>query len=140
MNLRDQLNAIYAVNRELTPKLVVDVARDAAHPLHERFEWDDEVAGERYREVQAADLIRSVRVKYLDGDEERDVRGFLAIPRADQPTSNYVPVEEVAENEFNRMLALKEAEREWKAMRRRHAHLTGFFDLVRKDLESAVAS
>jgi hypothetical protein len=41
------------------------------------------------------------------------------------------------------MLALKEAEREWKAMRRRWSHLTEFFELVRTDLGetgTAVAS
>lgn len=134
MSLRDQLQGIYQANGQLTPKLVVDEARDAEHPLHSRFEWDDAVAGERYREVQAAELIRSVRVKYTPkgSDEEHEVRAFHAIPRPEGST--YVPVEEVADDAFARELLLRQAEREWKAMRRRYAHLDEFLDLVRSTL------
>lgn len=139
MSLRDQLQSIYQTHGLLTPRLVVDEARDAEHPLHGRFEWDDAVAGPKYREVQAAELIRSVRVKYAPAgsDEERDVRAFHAIARPEGPS--YVPVEEVAEDEFARELLLRQAEREWKAMRRRYGHLAEFMDLVRTALaEDAV--
>lgn len=134
MSLRDQLQGIYQAHGTLTPRLVVDVARDAEHPLHGRFEWDDAVAGEKYREVQAGELIRSVKVKYTPkgSDEEHEVRAFHAVPRPDGST--YVPVEEVAEDDFSRELLLRQAEREWKAMRRRYAHLDEFMDMVRTTL------
>lgn len=133
-NLRDQLKSIYETHGALTPKLVVDEARDAEHPLHARFEWDDAVAGPKYREVQAAELIRSVRIKYTPkgSDEERDVRFFASIPRPEGST--YVPVEDVADDPFARELLLRQAEREWKAMRRRYAHLDEFLELVRSTL------
>lgn len=47
----------------LTAAGVLDSARDSASPLHRCFEWDDSVAGERYRLDQARRLIRSVRVE-----------------------------------------------------------------------------
>jgi hypothetical protein len=65
VNLRDELKSIFEVNRELTPKIVVNAARKKDSPLHDRFEWNNAVAGEKYREVQAAELIR------LPGDPSR---------------------------------------------------------------------
>jgi hypothetical protein len=137
MSLRDQLQAIYDEQGKLTPQLVVDTARDEAHPLHARFEWDDEVAGEAYRKVQAQQLIRSVRVvrEVPAEEEETAVRAFHSVPRPDGPT--YVPVEEVAQDEFVRELVIRQAEREWKQLLRRYRHLTEFLGVVRKDIEGA---
>lgn len=44
----------------ITPRLVVEDARDPESALHACFEWDDSVAGEKYRIMQARALIRSV--------------------------------------------------------------------------------
>ncbi|HET8661084.1 MAG TPA: hypothetical protein VFM55_19065 [Micromonosporaceae bacterium] len=134
MSLRDQLQGIYKTHGQLTPRIVVDEARDKKHPLHERFEWDDAVAGEKYREVQAAELIRSVRIKFAapGSDDERDVRAFHAVTKPEGST--YVPVEELHADNFSRELLLRQAEREWKAMRRRYAHLEEFFAIVRDDI------
>ncbi len=52
-------------NGSLTPKIVVAEARNEKHPLHSRFEWDDSIAGERFRITQASQLIRSVMVKVV---------------------------------------------------------------------------
>ncbi len=48
---------------KLTPKELVEVSRDENAPLHNEFEWRDGVAAEKYREVQAGYIIRSVAVK-----------------------------------------------------------------------------
>jgi hypothetical protein len=134
VNLRDHLQLIYDANKTLTPQLVVDVAADPTHPLHSRFEWDDSVAGPKFRQVQAAELIRSVKVRYSVGTEdERDVRAFHVLPRGDA-TNSYVPIEEIAADELGRKVLLQQAEREWKAMRRRYAHLDEFIALVRGDV------
>lgn len=57
-DLRSALTDIYRARGELTPQLVVDEARPKDAPLHDRFEWDNKVAGEAYRRVQAQQLIR----------------------------------------------------------------------------------
>lgn len=43
---------------------VVEAARDASSPLHDKFEWDDSEAAERYRLIQAR-LMINVSVQYL---------------------------------------------------------------------------
>ena len=138
MSLRDQLQNIYDRNRELTPQLVVDEARSEDHPLHERFEWDDALAGEAWRRVQAHELIRSVRVVYRDADEhseQRSVRGFHAV--RSEKGHVYEPVDEIVNDEFKTRLVLADMEREWKALRRRYEQFEEFYHMIRRDLGDA---
>lgn len=138
MNLRDQLLAIREKHGRLDPKLVIEEARDEAHPLHSRFEWDDSVAGEAWRRSQAHDLIRSVRLVYREATEQeaaRSVRAFHAVRREDGHA--YEPAEEVIEDPFTRRLVLADMEREWKALRRRYDAFAEFADMVRRDIEAA---
>jgi hypothetical protein len=46
------------------PALLVDAARPESSPLHGLFLWDDAVAAERHRLLQAKGIIRSVRVTF----------------------------------------------------------------------------
>ena len=46
----------------LTPDAVVKDAKSVSSPLHTHFEWDDDVAANKFRLDQARRLIRSVRV------------------------------------------------------------------------------
>lgn len=137
-SLRNQLQGIYDRRGELTPRVVVEEARPEAHPLHGRFEWDDSVAAERWREGQAHELIRSVRVVYREADEtgpEKTVRAFHAV-RTDKGY-RYQPAEKVADDPFLRRLVLADMEREWKALRRRYEQFAEFAEMVRRDLSEA---
>ena len=51
------------LNGELHPADLVNASRSEDAPLHNEFEWDDNVASEKYREIQAGRIIRSVSVK-----------------------------------------------------------------------------
>lgn len=53
----------------LTPKTFVSAARDVRSPLHAMFEWDDEIAGERYREDQARFWIACLHFRRSDAPE-----------------------------------------------------------------------
>jgi hypothetical protein len=64
----DELNRIHNKG-DLTAKSVVSASRPDEAPLHPVFEWDDTVAGERFREHQATNLIRCVRIERPVVDE-----------------------------------------------------------------------
>lgn len=133
--LREQLQAIYEERGKLTPKSVVDAARPKSHPLHSRFEWNDKVAGERYREVQARDLIQSVKITYKRGDTLQQTRGFVSVQREDGYA--YVPTEEVVEDEVLTEIVRRAMEREWRQLKSRYGHFVEFVELVRKEVEAA---
>lgn len=137
MSLRDELASIYEVQGKLTPKLVVDAARAKSHPLHDRFEWDNRVAGEKYRQHQAAELIRSIKVEWVSEEPTTEgdrVRKYHSVTRAD--VTSYEPVEVVMADEFMRAVVIKQAEREWKQMYARYQHLSEFLQIVRLDVAS----
>lgn len=142
MNLRDALLEIRDEQGALTPQGVVDAARPKTHPLHNRFEWDNRVAGESYRRVQAQELIRTVRVSYKPADEdtpERSVRAFHAIRTEASNNGGYAydPVEEIIDDPLRRQMLLRDMEREWQALKRRYMEFTEFVDMVRRDVTEA---
>jgi hypothetical protein len=53
-------------DRPIVASEVVQLARRPRSPLHRHFEWDDGVAAEAYREVQARTLLRSIAVVRSD--------------------------------------------------------------------------
>lgn len=131
-DLKTELQRIYDENRHLTPQLVVAAARDPLSPLHAQFEWDDSVAGEKYREQQAQHLIRRVKIVYrtTPEGEEKKVRAWVAVPQDDALNRVYMPTEEALSDDFTRRLLLKDMEREWLAFRRRYEHMAEFAAMV----------
>lgn len=138
--LHQQLLDIRSERGQLTPQDVVDVARDESHPLHARFEWDNELAGEAFRRVQASELIRSVKVVYTQSPEgeERKVRRWSALP-SEKDQCGYIPTEEAMQDPFTAKLLLREAEREFKTFQRKYGHLKEFADMVADALTSGAA-
>ncbi len=135
-DLRGALKRIYQQNGELTPQHVVDDARPEGSELHSRFEWNDTVAGEAYRRVQAAELIRSVRIQFSnEGTGERKfVRAFSSVRQAgDAERGGYAPTDELMRDEFATKLMLRECKREIADLRKKYEHLEEFSALVRAE-------
>lgn len=135
-DLRSILQEIYAEHGRLTPELVVQAATPESSPLHHRFVWDNDEAAQRYREVQARELIRSVRVAYRRPDgHEGDVRYFHAVRR---PTGNsYTPVDEIVQDEVTTKILLNQMEREFLQLKRRYENFDEFWQLVRAQMPAA---
>lgn len=131
MNLREHLQGIYDSQGRLSPDLVVEVATAPEHPLHVMFEWDDTVAGAKYRLVQAAGLIRSVKISINRGPTKAplSVRAFMAPREATEPQS-YEPVEDIIQDPLRRQMMLHQMERDWRALYRRYAEFKEFWELV----------
>ena len=69
----DTLEALRMENSgALTPDIVVESARQKDSPIHNCFEWDDSIAGEKYRKEQARRIIQCVVT---------DIRGNNPNPR-----------------------------------------------------------
>ncbi len=50
----------------LTTGNLVEASRPKTAPLHNEFEWNNKIAAEKYREVQAGYIIRSVAIKVTE--------------------------------------------------------------------------
>lgn len=112
----------------ITPEIVLDYARPEESPLHKFFQWDDNKAAEEYRLVQAAHLIRRIKVEYITEETKTvTVRAFhCVVPDADhdeQPSGRgvYVPVE-AAMSDYRSQL-LDQCKRDIEAFKRKYAAL-----------------
>lgn len=114
----EELRRIYENKGCLEPKDVVDKSRPEDAPLHDCFEWDDEAAAEKYREVQAGQIIRSVVV--VQEEEQRppvEVRAFVNVQKT------YRPIEVVVNSEEQMLELFNSALSELKAFERKYANL-----------------
>ena len=99
----------------LTPKTLVDANRAEGSLLHNEFEWRDDVAAEKYRESQAAKIIRNVVIienTTNDEEEDRPVRGFCSTPGC---IGNYVTLQTALTNEAFKAKLMEDAKRDAKA-------------------------
>lgn len=64
----------------ITPEIVLDEAKRKSSPLHSFFTWDNTAAAIEYRKIEAAQLIRRVKVTYspAEGINVR-VRAFVNV-------------------------------------------------------------
>jgi len=75
---------------------VVDYARPDDSPLHPEFEWDNGVAGDRYRLLQATELIHRVHVKVETAKGESVfVRAFVSLATDRLGGGGYRPIHDV---------------------------------------------
>ena len=134
-SLREEMTKIYKQQKRLTAEIVVEAATPASHPLHNRFEWDNDVAGHKYRLRQAADMIREIEVNFVVDETPVRVREWHAVRR----DSTYEPIGDVIEDEFSTQLMLRQAEREWTQLWERYQDLAGFIALVKGTVSSKPA-
>jgi ADP-dependent phosphofructokinase/glucokinase len=90
-----ELKRIVERDGVLTPKNVVDEARDTNSPIHDLFDWNDETAGEKYRIWQARQLIVTVKVEFND----KQVDAYYNIRAEVVPQQGYYSLDQVISDE-----------------------------------------
>jgi hypothetical protein len=107
----------------LTAERVLDVARDPGSALHDAFEWDDGVAANEYRLIQARSVIRAVVIVGDAGGE--DVRAFIHVPSSDG--GFYETGEVIAKHVDMAQAALEEAQADVRSALARVRDLSRWF-------------
>lgn len=79
----------------LTPDLVVKDAEDSSSPLHDLFEWDDSIAGHKYRIEQARQVITSVRVVITTEHKAVSTVYYVRDPEAESTEQGYVSIDKL---------------------------------------------
>jgi len=100
---------------------VVDFARNDKTALHAKFDWDDGEAAEKWRLMQARQVIR-VHVKIYPR-EKQQVRAYVSMVADRKKGGGYRSTEEVLRIQELREQLLYQAHREMKAFVSRYEHL-----------------
>jgi hypothetical protein len=78
--IKKQLEAIANRPAGLNPRTLLTEAANPLSSLHKYFEWDDTEAAVKWREAQAYDLIRRIKVEITTSDQKTlTVRAFWPI-------------------------------------------------------------
>ena len=112
----------------ITTQNVVNLARNEDSVMHNDFEWDDEIAGEKYRVIQAQTMIRNLVLVDNSKDEPAEELATdkpKQIPiRVLHNTTNrneYKPTEYFIENKDEYQTLLSKALAELEAFKKRYA-------------------
>ena len=130
----------------LTAKNLVEVSRPEDAPLHREFEWDDQVAGEKWREHQARNVINAIRVVHVEEDKENpeekdDISGVRAYFSLKTQEPEYESIRIILSDEEKYNALLKMALRELIAFEKKYAtikELGKVFEAIR-EVESTIA-
>ena len=122
--LKKQLLKIQKHNGgNLSPVAVVDAARAADHPLHDRFEWDDSKAGEAYRIEQARRMIRAVVTVVNAAGAEIKTRAFVSLSTIKGTEEPYVSITAVTSSKDLMEVLLADARRDAESFAAKYAIL-----------------
>lgn len=114
----EELNRIYTKNGALNPADIVDESRPEDAPLHDCFEWRDDVAAEKYREQQAQTIVRAIVAVNEDATKSESVRAFVHV------RNTYEPISVVVNDAEKVQEVLQTALRELAAFRRKYETLS----------------
>jgi hypothetical protein len=88
-DIKAALRELESEDGRLLPADVVNAARDEDSVLHSHFQWNDTIAGEKYRLSQARQLIRLVRVDVIVHEIPLNVVSYLRDPDSEAHSAGY---------------------------------------------------
>lgn len=141
---------------KVEPKVLLQEASDPSHPLHRLFEWDDSKAANKYRLIQARQIITCVQYEVSTNTVTVDLPMFVRVVNGEElpdakPGPGYVTLPTVVEHESFQRSILDRALNELKSFQNRYKSLSNactelrpllkaigkFEETVRKKEESA---
>jgi hypothetical protein len=136
--IRKELGAIASGPRGLTPQTVLEVAKNPLSLLHEYFTWDDSEAARRYREAQAYELIRRVKVTIESAQHAQiTVRAFWPVKQVESdgtidPKKNatYLPLAEALSSPEAVTQIIESAKGELRAFSHKYAQLEAVTEMA----------
>ena len=108
---------------KLTNDLVLQNAEDENSPLHQLFEWDDAVAGHKYRLSQATNIIISLSVEVEEEPQPKPVRAYYNVA-SDEKKGKFVNMKTAFSNPDTKEIILQRAKRELEAFKEKYQNLS----------------
>lgn len=124
---------IMELGDSVSPDQIVNRARDENSELHKCFEWNDEKAAEKYRIVQARQIVRHLVIEEKPPEESERAKAPLRFFVQTKNGDGYKPVEWVLkrEDEYRQLLMQAMAElHAFKEKYHRLSELQEIFDLI----------
>lgn len=104
-----------------TPENIVQFAKSENTELHKCFEWNDSVAGHKYRCIQAQQIVRNLVVVKEETEEKTPIRFFY---NTGDRSGEYKPVKMILKNDDEYQALLKMAMEELRSFKKKYSYLS----------------
>lgn len=118
---------VLANENNLTPEAVLNIAKDENSSLHNLFEWNDEIAAEKYRLSQARQIIQQIVV--VNNHPNAEVREIRAFVTESKNNGHYQLITTVIEDPITYEVLLKRAKLELQAFKDKYKSIVEFKEL-----------
>lgn len=134
--IKKQLEAIANRPAGLNPQTLLMEAKNPQSSLHKYFEWDDTEAAQKWREAQAYDLIRRIKVEVITSEQKTlTVRAFWPIKHVEPDGTidaakrgSFLLVNNIMDDEAAIRQVINNAKSELTAFQVRYSKLSELFE------------
>lgn len=114
---------------ELNRENILEYAKNNKESeIYKCFEWDDKIAGEKYRLNQATMILNSISIVIKKEQPPKPIRAFVNVRNSDD-NKIYKSIIEVLENDEEYEQLLRKAEREFKNYKEKYSEIIRLKDL-----------
>lgn len=110
---------------KVTSELLLQNAEAEDSPLHELFEWDDAVAGHKYRLTQATNVIINLAIEVEKEQKPRKIRAYYNVSDTERK-GRFINAESAFANPDTKEIILKRAYKEMQSFMQKYENLTEF--------------
>ena len=115
-------NEIESIGETFTCKQIVEKAKDRNTELHKCFEWDNEIAADKYRLQQAGLIIRNLVITRVEEEKEQKTPLRMFVSTGER-TGAYKPVKSVVRIQSEYKNLLERAYSELRAFKNKYSML-----------------
>ena len=116
---------IQTIGESVTPKQILDYARNPETELHKCFEWDDSIAAEKFRLHQARMVVCHLVV--VDDKSKSEPQKIRIMQKAEE---HYKPVQLIVRNKTEYESLLERARAELRAFKNRYHTLVELEEIL----------
>lgn len=117
-------NEIYGEGKTPTLSEVVDIARSKQSAMHPYFQWDNKIASEEYRKIQAQRMMKNFVLVEVNRETKEERKTEFRVVEADSSrTSTYRPVRFFFENKDEHAKLIERAKIELSGIKNRYSRI-----------------
>lgn len=124
-------NEISSLGEQYTPEEVVEKAKDESTELHKCFEWNDTIAAEKYRVIQARKIIQMLVVTNdTEKNPEEPPVYYRAVVSTNENNRSYASVSSIVRNDDAYARLLAAAKRDMAIFKERYKSLKELENII----------
>ena len=121
---------IMGIGQTATPKQIVEVAKNEDTELHKCFDWDNDVAAEKWRLEQARQVVRTLVIKREDPKEGEEHKPEIRFFHQTDNREGYKSVEFIVRNDDEYKKLLDQAYAELRAFKAKYHNLSELQEIL----------